>query len=121
MSLELLIYLAEVCNGLTTASILLTIFLFIVSLLTFAYSRERYLEKEDQTFFRKISVLSVSLALFFMTTAILVPSSRTIYAIAAVKMGKEISKNEKVLETSDKIYKLLNQELDKLIKVEEKK
>lgn len=110
MSLELLIYLAGFTEKLGFLFFFSGVLLLVGSVIAFLARAEDILK----TF--RLPIGCLALAFFSFLTVVMIPSEKTIYSIAAIKMGKEISKNEKVIETSDKIYKLLNQKLDEVLK-----
>lgn len=114
MSLELLIYLAGVADSLNVL-IGLPAILGAIALIMFAMAKTFDGSWDEKT--TKNYLLSCFVVFSLCVISALLPSSKTIYSIAAIKMGKEISKNEKVIETSDKVYKLLNQKLDEMLEV----
>ncbi len=111
MSLELLIYLADVSENMALLMLIFGIIFSIGSMFCFAAFMENDLK--NWQWLAGFLILSC----ICLSGKILLPTKPTIYSIAAIKMGKEISKNEKVIETSDKIYKLLNQKLDEILEV----
>ncbi len=110
MSLELLIYLAGFTEKLGC------LFFFSGVLLLVGFSLTLIAKSEDVFKTFRLTIACLVLSFLSFLAVVLLPSEKTIYSIAAIKMGKEISKNEKVIETSDKIYKLLNQKLDEVLK-----
>lgn len=111
MSLPMMIYLADVVHG-------LGLFLSIFSMLTFSGLfiwvgpiRDGDIG-ESKSAVKDWFILAVSSAII----SCLIPSSKTIYTIAAVKYTEEVVKNEKVQEISGKVYQILNDKLDEMIK-----
>lgn len=110
MSLELMVYFASVSDKMSFLCIMVGVIFILITMGALAHK----LDGDGDSWLWFTGSLLISTIL--LAIGILIPSEKTIYTIAAIKMGKEISKNEKVIETTDKIYRLLNQELDKLIK-----
>lgn len=118
MSLELMIYLAEVSGTLKEGLIFISILLIAMFLIFFPIILTEF---KSELLKNKRFIIKSAIALIIIALAgALLPSEKTIYSIAAIKMGKELSKNENVIETYDKVYKLLNQKLDELIEKKEK-
>jgi predicted membrane protein len=117
MSLELLIYLADISDKFHHAGLVLALMIFIMGFVTTAILDVILTDKKLII----VPIVTIFLVLSTIILTILTPSKETIYTIAAVKLGKEVSKNEKVLETTDKLYKILNSKLDEMLKENSKK
>lgn len=109
MSLELLIYLADVSENVGTLALVFAVICTFASVALFGATMDETIKTW------KYFLWSFTATFFLCLTFLVAPTKETIYSIAAIKMGREISKNEKVLETSDKIYKILNQKLDEIL------
>lgn len=108
MSIELLIYLAGIADGLKTALILIAIFLPIAALF-FALALEEWT--------RVSTVLSI-IAFIPLIVGVLIPPERTVYMMAGAHVGKELIQSE----TANKVKQLLEAKLDEEIgKLKDKK
>ena len=111
MSIELLIYLAEIVDKLLALLYISGIVTAVGSLLGAVIGR---LEKcEDYKFWEKSLVISISVLL----TACFIPDSKTIYMIAGASYSKEALQSDTAL----KIKKLIDSKLDKALAELEKK
>lgn len=61
-------------------------------------------------------VIYFATAILLILISILIPSKQTIYTIAAVKYGEQVIKTPEAREVGEKVYKILNQKLDEVLK-----
>ena len=112
MTLVWLIYLADVlpdiANGLKGAGgIGVCIFLFV----TFFHTMEGSIKKHV-----KWLIPTILGFVFIMFLGTLIPSAKTMYTMAAVKYGQEVLETPEAKELGQKVYKILNEKLDGLVK-----
>lgn len=130
MNLEIMIYLAGIAKGLKDLIELIGIlsvigsvgFIFIVSMfMSMDHGSDDYLTNITKN--KKIvgKMPYIGIALVFVS--ILIPNDKTIYAIAAANVSKQIVQSKDFTTLYDKTYKLLEQKLDEQLeqKTTEKK
>ena len=124
MDIILALYLADVCQGLTTLCLLIGIALFVVDFFlvfgmfeTFEYGNtNRYYMK-----FKKGLVCSIIVSLVMLFTAVFIPSKTTMLAYTGISISKELKTEIQTSETYQKVVKILNKELDGYIAKQEKR
>lgn len=113
MDLITILYLGDIVNGLGVLAFLVATFGVIATVIMLCASADS--RGDEKTKALKM-VLKMGLAtLVAILLAILVPSKQTLYAMAAVKYGQELAKNERVQGLGDKVLKILEQKLDQTL------
>jgi len=113
MSIEWLIYLADVVGSI---SWLFFISGLVISIISIGWMIEASINCVNKKFKYFYSIgIAVSLLLFLVTA--LIPSKQAIYLIAGASIAKDLAKTE----TMKKIETIIESELDKLIHKGEKK
>ena len=124
MDIILALYLADVCQGLTTLCLCISIGLFVVDFFlvfgmfeTFEYGNtNRYYMK-----FKKGLVCSIIVSLVMLFTVVFIPSKTTMLAYTGINISKELKTEIQTSETYQKVVKILNKELDAYIAKQEKR
>ena len=122
MDIILALYLADVCQGLTTLCLFLSIALFVVDFfLVFGMfdsaedaNTDRYMK------FKKGLVCSIIVSLVMLFTVVFIPSKTTMLAYTGINISKELKTEIQSSETYQKVIKILNKELDGYIAKQEK-
>ena len=124
MDIILALYLADVCQGLTTLCLCIGIGLFVVDFFlvfgmfeTAEYGNtNRYYMK-----FKKGLVCSIIVSLVMLFTVVFIPSKTTMLAYTGISIGKELKTEIQSSETYQKVVKILNKELDGYIAKQEQR
>ena len=122
MDIILALYLADVCQGLTTLCLFIGIALFVVDFfLVFGMfdsaedaNTDRYMK------FKKGLVCSIIVSLVMLFTVVFIPSKTTMLAYTGINISKELKTEIQSSETYQKVIKILNKELDGYIAKQEK-
>ena len=123
MDIILALYLADVCQGLSTLCLFISIALFVIDFFlvfgmfeTFEYGNtNRYYMK-----FKKGLVCSIIVSLVMLFTVVFIPSKTTMLAYTGINISKELKTEIQSSETYQKVVKILNKELDEYITKSEK-
>lgn len=105
MSLALFVYLANI----TTPIIIV---LLVVAFIMLGYIFFNLMDLRPGEKLGLSLTFKVVLALV-ITMAILIPSERTMYRMAAAYGIEQVATHPKTAETADKLYRIINKELDK--------
>ena len=124
MDIILALYLADVCQGLTTLCLFIGIALFVVDFFlvfgmfeTAEYGNtNRYYMK-----FKKGLVCSIIVSLVMLFTVVFIPSKTTMLAYTGINISKELKTEIQTSETYQKVVKILNKELDGYIAKQEQR
>lgn len=120
MSLELGLYLIAISGNIkvfaTLATILLGIASFVLVSGTLMGIDQELPSKNSVKTFNSYRAFSLSLFFFFAIVNVLIPSKGELYAIAAVKAGKEVTQSMKESPLVEKSLKALEMKLDEVIK-----
>lgn len=125
-TLSWLIYLAEVVGNLGknleivfTVTLVVSVLLAVAALICMGASIE--VDDDDlRKVAKRIGKWAIGLTVttfFFITLSSLIPSSKTVYAIAASEMGEVVVKSEEAQE----VFKALKDRVMDELKIEEKK
>lgn len=103
---------AVVCLIITAVSLcfLIPIFGHVVAELTE--------DHKDRKIITKITKIVAWVAVLCSTIIVFVPNTKTIYLLAGAQMAENIAKSPKFDETTNKLYEVLNNKLDQIIKDE---
>ena len=113
MSIEWLIYLADVVGSICMLFVLSG---FVIAAISIGWMVEASIHDADKKFKYFYSIgIAVSLLLFLVSA--LIPSKQAIYLIAGASIAKDLAKTE----TAKKVEAIIESELDKLIHKGEKK
>lgn len=110
MSIEMMIYLANVIPGVGVLCFILAIIAIAIAVVISLI----YWDNGDET---PVKVKHLLLIVLLTLVSIGVPSERTIWMMAGASVGKDLIASE----TGVKVQKLLNSKLDELISEGEKK
>ena len=123
MDIILALYLADVCQGLTTLCLFIGIALFVADfflvfgmLETADYGNNNLYMK-----FKKGLVCSIIVSLVMLFTVVFIPSKTTMLAYTGISIGKELKTEIQSSETYQKVVKILNKELDGYIAKQEQR
>lgn len=131
MSLELMIYLAGIADGIKQAFFYLGLWgsilclVFIIFTAAVRTDTQSWTEKERKNFsdflkeHKKLAGLWIYLFPTIFTVSLFIPSDRVIYTIAAANASKQIVQSKDFQTLYGKVYKLIEQKLDE--NIEEKK
>jgi hypothetical protein len=112
MSIEWLIYLADVVGSICTLLVLFGLVISVISIGWMIEASANHVNKKGKYF---LIGSAVSLLLFLVSA--LIPSKQAIYLIAGASIAKDLAKTE----TAKKVEAIIESELDKLIHKGEKK
>ena len=123
MDIILALYLADVCQGLTTLCLFIGIALFIVDFfLVFGmFDSAEYGNTNRYIKFKKGLVCSIIVSLVMLFTAVFIPSKTTMLAYTGISISKELKTEIQSSETYQKVVKILNKELDEYITKQEQR
>jgi hypothetical protein len=117
MSIELMLYLFNVCDSAAVACFIILLFWFMFKLFGFFHflSDWSWVRNDDEPeaiknlkyFIFSRGWIPIVCLLFMVIT----PSQKTFYSILAIHYGKEVATSE----IGNKAYKLLNQKLDEYL------
>lgn len=113
MSIEWLIYLADVIGNI---SVLFFLSAFVIAAISIGWMVEASIDHVKKKF-TKFSLIGIAVSLLLFLVTALIPSKQAIYLIAGASMAKDLAKTE----TMKKIETIIESELDKLIHKGEKK
>ena len=123
MDIILALYLADVCQGLTTLCLFISIALFVADFFlvfgmfeTFEYENNNFYMK-----FKKGLVCSIIVSLVMLFAVVFIPSKTTMLAYTGISISKELKTEIQSSETYQKVIKILNKELDGYIAKQEKR
>lgn len=114
MNLMLMIYLADIAGAITASSIILS-GLLAIAFVVLVCVREDFKDRGKKPYSAFFPISADILASTFLLMAVITPSKKAIYAIAATQMSKEIAENPKVQELKDKALKVLSVKLDEML------
>jgi len=123
MDIILALYLADVCQGLTTLCLCIGIGLFVVDFfLVFGMlETSEYGSTNHYMKFKKGLVCSIIVSLVMLFTVVFIPSKTTMLAYTGINISKELKTEIQTSETYQKVVKILNKELDSYIAKQEKR
>ena len=123
MNIILALYLADICQGLTTLCLCIGIGLFIVDFfLVFGIlETSEYGNNNLYMKFKKGLVCSIIVSLVMLFTVVFIPSKTTMLAYTGISISKELKTEIQSSETYQKVIKILNKELDGYIAKQEKR
>ena len=123
MDIILALYLADVCQGLSTLCLFIGIGLFVVDFfLVFGLlETSEYGNNNLYMKFKKGLVCSIIVSLVMLFTVVFIPSKTTMLAYAGISISKELKTEIQTSETYKKVIKILNKELDGYIAKQEKR
>ena len=123
MDIILALYLADVCQGLTTLCLVIGIALFVVDFfLVFGMLETSEYENNNLYMkFKKGLVCSIIVSLVMLFTAVFIPSKTTMLAYTGISISKELKTEIQTSETYLKVVKILNKELDEYITKQEQR
>ena len=113
MSIEWLIYLADVVGNISVLFVLSGVFFTAISI---NWIIEASIHDTDKKF-TKLSLTGIAVSLLLFLVSALIPSKQAIYLIAGASIAKDLAKTE----TAKKVEAIIESELDKLIHKGEKK
>lgn len=111
MELALFIYIAETIGkvgGAMLAFASMSVVVAIVSQLIY--------RSDDCEEAKKWSKISTIFALVFYTAWTILPTEKTLYVMAGAYTAQKIAENPKAQQISDKVFKIIDQKLDELVK-----
>ena len=120
MSIEWLIYLADVVGSICTLFVLSGFVIAAISIGLMVESSSWMVEASIDHVnkkFTKFSLIGIAVSLLLFSIAALIPSKQAIYLIAGASIAKDLAKTE----TAKKVEAIIESELDKLIRKGEKK
>lgn len=107
MSIVMMIYLAGVVDGLKHFFVVST-FIGVIC----AFSNSIFHVLEGGKFYKIIPIYTVVVGLF----AAIIPSEKTVYLMAGASIAQDIAANPRVLQTMDKVFKVVDSKLDEQLK-----
>lgn len=115
MSAMWILYFAEVSGGLKVffaiAAAIIGIVGFIAAVAAF--------ETGDRDVADRALKVGAPLVSFLIVASVLIPSKQTVYMMAAAKVSQDIIESPDAKLIGDKLLKIINKELDELVKGEE--
>ena len=123
MDIILALYLADVCQGLNTLFLCISVVLFVVDFfLVFGlFETSDYGNNNLYMKFKKGLVCSIIVSLVMLFTTVFIPSKTTMLAYTGINISKELKTEIQTSETYQKVVKILNKELDGYIAEQEKR
>ena len=123
MNIILALYLADVCQGLTTLCLCIGIALFVVDFfLVFGmFDSAEYGNTDRYIKLKKGLVCSIIVSSVILFTVVFIPSKTTLLAYTGINISKELKTEIQSSETYQKVVKILNKELDEYITKQEQR
>ena len=123
MDIILALYLADVCQGLSTLCLFISIALFVIDFfLVFGlFETSEYGNNNLYMKFKKGLVCSIIVSLVMLFIVVFIPSKTTMLAYTGISISKELKTEIQSSETYQKVVKILNKELDEYITKQEQR
>lgn len=121
MSLELIIYLGEIVDGLKIFFCLSAVALVYAGMIyAISITELREYEIEKLPVYKKLRTVCLSFGFAFVVICILIPDQKVFYSIAGVTKAKEILENPQMKKNIEKSLELLELKIDKALDQEKK-
>lgn len=115
MSLITIIYLGDVVENLSTVS-----FLFAIAITVFVFIMTMAYMDGAKEIGPKHVLIGMTISLFLWMSYSFLPTKQTLYTIAAVRYGEQVLTTPEAKEIGGKVYNILNQKLDEILKDDKK-
>lgn len=122
MSIVLILYLADICNGLSVLCIIIDIILIVGLALCFCGLIDTVQCNADDEFnqFKKWVIGFLISTVLMSLLLVLIPSRTTLLTYAGINISTELKTEIQSSETYQKVLQVLNKELDGYIAKQEK-
>ncbi len=118
MSAALIIYLADIAQGVGIFLFFIMIVSLLATVIALAFWKETYGETDKEDHEKSKWFLRRSFAVFLLASmlGIMIPSKSTIYLIAGAKISQDIITAPETKEIGNKLLKVINSKLDEQLK-----
>ena len=122
MSIVLILYLADICNGLSTLCTIIDIILvgFLVMCLCGLIDTVKHDADDEFNQLKKWFIVSLISTALVSIILVLIPSRTTLLTYAGINISTELKTEIQSSETYQKVLQVLNKELDGYIAKQEK-